>query len=488
MNHHVRMHRVFALALGGILTIGGLSIALTEHLTPMFVRDAAPALMAKIAWTTPLERPAPPSSGKAIVADLDAMEVTLVENGEDIVRLPIASKGRAGTPWETPTGSYDIKTKEIEHYSSIGEVWMPYSMQFYGNYFIHGWPTDKDGVDVPEGYSGGCIRLRTSAAKQVYEFAEIGMPLVVRGAKGTPSAMFRYYLRGGGTPPDIAANAFIVADIKRGDVLWERNARAAVPLGKATALMTGVVALETVNQYKVVRMGELLLGKGVLRRHKTDAPDELPIGSLIYPLMFDANATAAEAFAVEHGPEDFVARMNEKARAIGMTNTTFADPWPSAENSGSAHDLVTLLETLDERKRFLLDASLAPKKEITEGDGTGRFSWHNDDPWVVRGDVRYRGGIFASTSDESVFAGIMSIPVGEFADRDFAIVLLGSSDAGEDIERIRTFVAQHFYWGPERDAALVAEENESIASILRDFFGLGMLKKKLYDVAIGDVS
>ncbi len=487
MREHLYKFRLASLFVGCLTTLAGSAILLSDHIPKALVADAAPALIYKLA----LRDIAPPEpvtpSGRSIIADLDAMELLLVEDGKEVDRMSIASRGRVGTAWETPTGTYDVKVKETEHFSSIGGVWMPWSMQFYGNFFIHGWPTHTDGTEVPEGYSGGCIRLRTPDAKRVYEFARKGTPVIIRGAPATPAEpyKFHYYLRGGGPIPNVAAGALLVADMKNGNVLWERNASSSVPLGKASVLMTGLTALETVNQYKNVRMSELLIGKGVLRKHKTDAPDELPIGALIYPLIFSANETAALAFAREHGTREFVARMNEKAKAIGMQETHFVDPGPSRENTGSAHDLYAFLRAVDDRKRFLLDVSLAPEEVLVDKDGNKRFNWTNENPWVKGGDVRYRGGLLASsTGGGGVFVGIMSLPVGEFSERDIAIVLLDDPDPQVSVQKVRSFITEHFYWGPEQEEVFVPEEDDSVYSTLRDLLNIGELKRGLYDAAV----
>jgi len=114
-----------------------------------------------------------------IEADLSKMILTLYKNGEKEIETSIASKGKEGSWWETPAGIYKIETKEENHFSSFGHVYQPYSLAFQGNFFIHGWPYYPDGTDVPRSYSGGCIRLETKDAEQIFALAEKGMPVLV---------------------------------------------------------------------------------------------------------------------------------------------------------------------------------------------------------------------------------------------------------------------------------------------------------------------
>src|SRR3989344_3348659 len=105
---------------------------------------------------------------------------------------------------QTPNGVYKIRSREENHFSSIGEVWMPWSMHFYGNYFIHGWPYYPSGAPVADTYSGGCIRLSTSDAKELFGEVKNGMPVLAYAGHATQAdagAYFRRVGRDGKTAP-----------------------------------------------------------------------------------------------------------------------------------------------------------------------------------------------------------------------------------------------------------------------------------------------
>lgn len=114
-----------------------------------------------------------------IYVNLKAMEITLYRGDMIWKRFPVRSIRAIGSKYDTPKGLFSILTKEPNHFSSIGHVWMPYSMEFDGDFFIHGWPYYPDGTPVPQGYSGGCVRLSDDVAKEVYDFATIGMPVLI---------------------------------------------------------------------------------------------------------------------------------------------------------------------------------------------------------------------------------------------------------------------------------------------------------------------
>ncbi|MEN9341836.1 MAG: hypothetical protein RIQ54_92, partial [Candidatus Parcubacteria bacterium] len=153
-----------------------------------------------------------------IEANLSTMRVTVYRNGEPTKTVPIISKGKPGSWWETPAGIYKIETKEKSHFSTFGHVYQPWSMLFQGNFFIHGWPTYEDGTEVPVGYSGGCIRLSTADAKEIYDQASIGMPIIVF-ADDFQKDSFVYKQK----EPQVTAAAYLVADIKNNAIIAQKN-------------------------------------------------------------------------------------------------------------------------------------------------------------------------------------------------------------------------------------------------------------------------
>lgn len=128
---------------------------------------------------TPTDPGPLPHEDAYIYIERDSMTISLYRDGDIYEKYPVASIRRIGSKYDTPTGLFTILTKEPNHFSSIGHVWMPYSMQFDGDFFIHGWPYYPDGTWVSPGYSGGCVRLLNVVAEAVYDFAYVGMPVLI---------------------------------------------------------------------------------------------------------------------------------------------------------------------------------------------------------------------------------------------------------------------------------------------------------------------
>jgi lipoprotein-anchoring transpeptidase ErfK/SrfK len=132
----------------------------------------------------PISIPAPATphqkavEGKLIDVDLEEMRFTLWDNGKVIAEFPVSGKGN---PARSPTrkGLFSVLTKEPNHLSSLSRVWMPWSMRYSGDFFIHEWPHWPSGALVSSQYSAGCVRLNQGDAKKVYDFADIGTPVLV---------------------------------------------------------------------------------------------------------------------------------------------------------------------------------------------------------------------------------------------------------------------------------------------------------------------
>jgi len=121
---------------------------------------------------------APTLIGKVIDVELASKKVWLYDNGGCVAQYDVHRYGGPGTP--TPKGQFKVKTKELNHFSSSAHVWMPWSMNFNGDVFLHGIPYFPNGAILRGSYSHGCIQMPTDQAEKTYNFANIGTPVYVR--------------------------------------------------------------------------------------------------------------------------------------------------------------------------------------------------------------------------------------------------------------------------------------------------------------------
>lgn len=440
----------------GILLMAGSHPASAAAPALVAVQEAAsaPISLTSAFSTTTAERvisrlaiaDAVPREGRFIAADLTTMKLTLYQDGVVSAEYPILTKGRPGSPYETPAGFYTVLTKERDHLNNREGIYMPYSMQFYGNYFIHGWPYYTDGTPVASTYSGGCIRLSTADAARVYAFAERGTGIFVYDPAHTV-AMPSLALDA--TPaPMVSAASYLVADIDTGDVFLEKDAREPRPIASLTKLMTALVANETImfNNKIAVTRSELLHAEG----NTSALREAFVVGDLLYPLLMESNNAVADRLALYYGTASFVGWMNSTAKALDMQSTHFADASGiSSGNLSTPDDLYRLATYIANKKSFIWSITRTPDKQLVADSGNvyhfNNFNIFSNSPDFIGGKVGQTGA--AGNTMTSVF----SVPIQGVA-RRVAIVVLKSDDYTVDTTRL----ADWFTRSAEHGAALAA--------------------------------
>lgn len=375
-----------------------------------------------------------PADGKFIAADLVNMKLYLFQDGTTTAEFPIKLKGRPGTPWETPSGFYSIQTKEENHFSTIGKVYMAYSMQFYGNYFIHGWTYYPDGTPTSSTFSGGCIKLSTEDAKKVFEFADVGTKIFVYDSKleDPPPTLALDSI----PLPTIDANAYLVADIDTGDVYAEKNAGSIVPIASVTKLVTSLVANETISLDKKISVREGTLVNPPVEASTTQKT--FYVNDLFYPLLMQSSNGIAEALSSYYGSRSFVRWMNDTARALDMNSTTFADASGiSAENVSTTEDLYRLASYLTNKKSFVLKITKMQSKTITADDGT---SYNIENINAPANTSPFEGGKVGHTSAaQDTMLSVVTLTVNDLT-RKVAVIVLGSKDQISDTQNLASWL------------------------------------------------
>lgn len=121
--------------------------------------------------------------GKYIDINLSAQILSVFENGR-IIDSFLISSGKKGM--ETPKGQYAIRNKAPRPWSKEYGLYMPFWMALVtdGSFGIHELPEWPGGYKEGASHLGipvshGCVRLGVGPAKMVYDWAEIGTPIVV---------------------------------------------------------------------------------------------------------------------------------------------------------------------------------------------------------------------------------------------------------------------------------------------------------------------
>jgi len=188
----------------------------------------------------------------------------------------------------------------------------------------------------------------------------------------------------------------LVIDDESGAVLFQKHPDTLRSIGSVTKLMAALVFLEQnpdLNQIvsldpdlDYVAGGRVYLGYF----------NSLALSDVLAASLVGSDNTATQALVRFSGlsNEDFVARMNEKARELGMDQTSFYDVTGINSNDMStARELVTLLKTAEQNEIIayytqqpLITITQASGRSVTiENTNTLLNTFMNDDPYSIIG-------------------------------------------------------------------------------------------------------
>lgn len=234
----------------------------------------------------------------------------------------------------------------------------------------------------------------------------------------------------------------VIFDRRTGEVLYAKNPNVVVPIASVSKLMTAMVVLDAklpLNEMLDVGRPDVEATKGHFSRIRPGSTMSRK-GLLKLALMSSENRAAASlARHYPGGMPAFVAAMNAKAEALGMTRSHFVEPTGlSQENVSTANDL----------RRMVSAASHYPliHEFTTSPNELARFHhpryflpFYNTNP-LVRGE---RWNISLSKTGFTDEAGRCLVMLAEVDRRALGIVLLDSygkrSPIG-DVARIRRWL------------------------------------------------
>ncbi|MDY0408347.1 D-alanyl-D-alanine carboxypeptidase family protein [Paracerasibacillus soli] len=151
----------------------------------------------------------------------------------------------------------------------------------------------------------------------------------------------------GQTPqPTVSAQNAILIEQSTGRVLFEKNAHDQRPIASITKIMTAIIAVESGMMDDMTAASRRAIyteGSSIY----LEQGEKMSIKDLVYGLMLRSGNDAAVAISEHIGGsvEGFVYLMNEKAKWLGMENTSFKNPHGLHEENhySSAYDMAILM-------------------------------------------------------------------------------------------------------------------------------------------------
>ena len=166
----------------------------------------------------------------------------------------------------------------------------------------------------------------------------------------------------------IASGSAMVVDLQTNKVIYASNPDVIVPIASVSKLMTGLIVLEAkqnMDEYIDININikDTPEMKGVFSRVKIGS--EMPRKEMLLIALMSSENRAAASLAHHYpgGYPAFIAAMNAKAKALGMTSTHYVEPTGlSIHNVSTARDLSKLLAAA---RKYPMLSQLSTTKEKT---------------------------------------------------------------------------------------------------------------------------
>ncbi|AJO79554.1 D-alanyl-D-alanine endopeptidase [Pseudomonas sp. MRSN 12121] len=240
----------------------------------------------------------------------------------------------------------------------------------------------------------------------------------------------------------IASGSAMLLDVQTNKVIYSSNPDVVVPIASVTKLMTGLVVLDAkqpLDEYISVDISNTPEMKGVFSRVKLKS--ELPRKEMLLIALMSSENRAAASLAHHYpgGYAAFIAAMNAKAKALGMTSTHYVEPTGlSIHNVSTARDLSKLL--LEARKYPLLsELSTTKEKTVAFRKPNYTLGFRNTDHLVNKANWDIKLTKTGFTNE----AGHCLVLVTSMSNRPVALVILdafGKYTHFADASRIRQWL------------------------------------------------
>ncbi|WP_449355740.1 D-alanyl-D-alanine carboxypeptidase family protein [Virgibacillus natechei] len=252
----------------------------------------------------------------------------------------------------------------------------------------------------------------------------------------------------GQAAPTVSANNAILIEQSTGRVLFEKNANEEQLIASITKLMTAIIAVESGKMHEEATTSRKAIyteGSSIY----LEQGEKMSIEDLVYGLILRSGNDAAVTISEHIGGsvEGFVYLMNEKARWLGMTNSSFENPHglDSDNHYSTANDMAMLMKYAMDNDQFR--EIIGTKTYTSEGRS---YSWQNKNKLLTQLYENSTGGKTGYTKT----AGRTLVSSANKNGMDLIAVTINAPDDWQDHINL-------FEWGFENyDMKSIAKEGQ----------------------------
>lgn len=179
--------------------------------------------------------------------------------------------------------------------------------------------------------------------------------------------------------PTVSARAATLFEPETESFVYMKNADERLPMASTTKILTGLIALDTLPEDELITVDERAVGIEGSSIY-LEAGETLTAKDLVYALILQSanDAAAALAIKISGTVDSFAELMNEKARELGLHDSSFKNPHglDAEGHYTTAHDLAIISAAALKNESFKEICSTY-KKEITSSEKTRLVVNHN---------------------------------------------------------------------------------------------------------------
>lgn len=260
----------------------------------------------------------------------------------------------------------------------------------------------------------------------------------------------------------VQAQSALVIDRTSGAVLFMKDADKVHSIASLTKLMTALVVMDTKPDLKK----EVTLQSDDMRGYAVEymlPGDTVTVQDLLNVSLVESSNTATAALARSTGlsKQEFLDRMNQKAKDLGTEYTHFADPTGlDSDNKGSAKDVARIVQAALQNKKIesvvaTQTYTFVAKSSNGDHSRTVRSTDLLLGGMLNRGDYHIVGGKTGTLGEETGYHVALAV-ASEKKHRDILVVVLGSdSQIGrfQDAKALAVWSFDSYLWNDEVSVA-----------------------------------
>ncbi len=235
-------------------------------------------------------------------------------------------------------------------------------------------------------------------------------------------------IKSGNLSPDnirLASLSAAVIDLETAKPLLQKHSDIVVPIASITKIMSAMVLLDgkqDLDEKLTISREGFSSSKNAYSRLRPGS--KLARGEMLQISLMSSENLATFVLAANYpgGVNAFIKAMNDKAKQLGMTNSTFTDPTGlSTGNQSTAMDLVRMARAAM-KYALIQEYSTTDKRTVTFSHPRYHLNYRNTNPLVRKGEW----DIALSKTGYLSEAGRCLIMLTEISGRRVAMVLLDS--------------------------------------------------------------